>query len=85
MFDWTADDCVVNRVSQMRGLASVRPSGPRGRCLPHPELEAGEATERFPTGNVAGWMETRLASLGFPIPKTWIMTVLPNEGVVRRK
>lgn len=30
-------------------------------------------------------LQTQSASLGFPIPKSGIMTVLPNEGVVRLK
>lgn len=30
MFDWTADDCVVGRISQMREPASVLLSGPGG-------------------------------------------------------
>lgn len=85
MFDWTADDCVVGRISQVREPALVLLSGPGGLLSDLVVMKAVRAISHRECGRVDGYsakLQMQSASLGFPIPESGTVTVLPNEGVV---
>lgn len=55
MFDWTADDCVVGRISQMREPASVLLSGPGGLLSDLVVMKAVRAISHRECGRVDGY------------------------------